>query len=214
MKLTLLISSFIALATFSANAVDISLPGSNIVGGQLSGANFNVATVGTLAATNNYPTLEAQAMTIDGLTTTKYLNFAEQNTGYVCSPSPGASNVTGIRFTTANDAPERDPSGYALYGTNAGAAGSAASLVFANYTLISSGALTLDTLRAATSTVSFSNAGNFSTYMLIFPDVRTPASANSMQIAEAVLTGTVVPEPSGAALGLAGGLLLMRRRRW
>ncbi|HEX2747726.1 MAG TPA: hypothetical protein VHM91_06995 [Verrucomicrobiales bacterium] len=221
MKLTLLAPFFVALVTISTHAADISVPGSTIVGGQLQGGTtFVVATVGTAATVNNYPGAETPAMAIDNLTGTKYLNFAETNTGYVCSPSPGVSNVTGIRFTTGNDSAERDPASYALYGTNAGAAGSAASLVFSNYTLISSGALslpgdfTIDDQRGVTSSISFTNAaGNFSTYMLIFPTVKDGASANSMQIAEAVLTGTVVPEPSGAALGLAGGLLLMRRRR-
>jgi hypothetical protein len=220
MKCILFAATVVLLANVSVQAVDISVPGSTIVGGQLSGASFNLASVGTVAATNNYPAAEAPALAIDNGTGTKYLNFAETNTGYVCSPSLGLSNVTGIRFTTGNDSAERDPASYSLYGTNAGAAGSAPSLVFANYTLISTGALalpgdfTIDDQRGVTTSISFANvAGNFSTYMLVFPTVKDGASANSMQIAEAVLTGTVVPEPSAATLGLAAGLFLVRRRR-
>ena len=45
------------------------------------------------------------------------LNFAKLNTGLSLKPTVGSTVVTGLRFTTANDAPERDPATYTLEGT-------------------------------------------------------------------------------------------------
>jgi hypothetical protein len=77
---------------------------------------------------------------------------------------------------------------------------------------------------------SFTNATAYTTYLLVFPTVKTPASANSMQIADAVLTnggtaistagttiggGQLIPEPASALLlGTASvSVLGLRRRR-
>ena len=50
---------------------------------------------------------------------------------------------------------------------------------------------------------SFSNSQGYTSYLLIFPSVKTIATNNdhnSMQIAEAQLFGTKVPEPTTLAL--------------
>src|SRR5690242_10728463 len=56
---------------------------------------------------------------IDDITTTKYLNFDKVNTGLITTPvTNGPSTlVSAIRFTTANDHPERDPLTVTLEGT-------------------------------------------------------------------------------------------------
>ena len=41
---------------------------------------------------------------------TKYLNFDKLNTGFTVTPTVGGTLVTGLSLTSANDAPERDPS--------------------------------------------------------------------------------------------------------
>jgi hypothetical protein len=64
-------------------------------------------------------------------------------------------------------------------------------------------------------TVNFANSTAYKSYMVIFPTVKGEPAANSMQIGEVELHGTVVPEPSAIALlGLSTlGVLSLRRRR-
>src|ERR1041384_5496223 len=65
-----------------------------------------------IASSSNSPGSEGVANAIDG-TTAKYLNRDLANdatpAGFVVTPSVGATRVTGISITSANDAPERDP---------------------------------------------------------------------------------------------------------
>jgi len=119
-------------------------------------------------------------------TLAKYLNFGEVNSGFIVTPSNGSSVVTGFQVTTANDATERDPTGWTLYGTNQAilstnnSNGSAES-----WTTIASGTLALPTNRNTLgSVVSFSNSTSYTSYRMVFTGVRNAAAANSMQIAE------------------------------
>ena len=60
--------------------------------------------------------------------------------------------------------------------------------------------------------LNFPNTAAFDTYKILFPEVKDAGAANSMQIAEVQLYGTLVPEPTSLAT-LSLGLLLMARRR-
>jgi len=100
--------------------------------------------------------------------------------------------VTGITFTTANDAVERDPVAFELYGSNDSIDGP--------YTLIASGDIvdfageTVWPRFTKTETpILFDNDVAYAHYQVLFPTVRNPGSANSMQIAEVELLGTVAP---------------------
>jgi hypothetical protein len=89
---------------------------------------------------------------------------------------PNVTVVTGLRFTTANDAIERDPMTFTLEGSMDPAG---------PWTLIASGNTGLDTARFATAPdVLFANSTAWRSYRLLFPTVRNAAGANSMQIAE------------------------------
>lgn len=168
---------------------------------------------------------------IDGLANTKYLNFGELNTGYILTVT-GTEIVNGLSLTTANDGMERDPASFSLWGSNTVTANATPGTVFSlsSFTpIVLDSPLSLPTTRlTAAPLVSFENTTPFSTYLLVFPTVRTTGSANSMQIAEAQLmtaggavpnTGTIaggqlIPEPgSMVLLGAAAGILAMRRRR-
>lgn len=136
---------------------------------------------------------------IDGLATTKYLNFGEQNSGIIVTPA-AASIVRSFVITTANDGVERDPASYALYGTNAAVVSTDNSTGTAeSWTLISQGTLALpDDRNTAGTAVNFSNATSYASYRLIFPAVKNAAAANSMQISEVQF----YPQPDAAGTGI------------
>ncbi len=140
---------------------DVTVPGDLIVGS----SNNNPGSEGVGNAIDNQPT--------------KYLNFDRLNTGFTVTPGVGDTIVTGLSLTSANDAPERDPSSYVLTGANDGV----------NYVAISSGAVPAFTARFQKRYVFFpDNTKSFKSYRLIFPTVAGPGG-NSMQISEVEFLG-------------------------
>ncbi len=139
-----------------------------------------------------WPAAELPALAFDGKSSTKFLHFKGEiaTTGVQVTPSIGATVVNELKFISANDAAERDPASFELYGSNAGIDGP--------YTLIASGSI-VDFAGAAawprltetTTPITFANTTAYKHYQVLFPTVRTPASANSMQIAEIELIGVM-----------------------
>jgi hypothetical protein len=136
----------------------------------------------------DWPGAETPDLATDDDTETKYLHFKGETepSGFQIEPASGASVVTGLTFTTANDAPERDPISYELSGSNESIDGP--------YELIASGDI-VDfaqeeewprfTMNATP--ITFDNGVAYKYYQVMFPAVRDPGSANSMQIAEVEL---------------------------
>jgi len=121
---------------------------------------------------------------IDGNAGTKYLNFGENNSGFFVVPSAGATIVTSFQLTTANDSDVRDPATWQLHGM----------APTGIWSLIGSGSVTLPTARGtAGPVVPVSNTNPYLAYRMTFPTVRNAGSANSMQVAEAQLFGTILP---------------------
>ena len=135
------------------------------------------------ATSANSPAAEGVANAIDNNPATKYLNFDTQSAGLTVSPATGESVVTGLRLTSANDAPERDPASYLLSGSNDGL----------NFTPIAQGALPDFPGRFATVVARFTNNLSYRHYRLLFPTVRNATAAVAMQIAEVEFLGTVGP---------------------
>jgi hypothetical protein len=166
-----------------------------------------------------YPTTERPLEAIDGLTTSssKYLNFAREGTGLIITPGQGPSIVTSFQVWTANDVAARDPSAYQIFGTNDPIISADNSDGTAeNWTMITSGTMTLPDLRnVAGDLISFSNGTAWRSYKIVFTDNKGPDSgANSIQFAELIFNGTIVPEPSSAGvLALACGAVGVGRRR-
>ncbi len=81
------------------------------------------------------PAARHPALAIDDNINTKFLHFKGENqpTGFQVTPMMGPTVVTGLTFTTANDAAERDPVPFELHGSNTSIDGP--------YTLIASGAI-------------------------------------------------------------------------
>jgi hypothetical protein len=133
------------------------------------------------ASSDNSPGSEGVANAIDNQPT-KYLNFDKVNTGLTVTPSVGATLVTGLNLTSANDAPERDPATYLLEGSNDGT----------NFIVISEGDVPAFADRFTTVNVSFDNGFGYKTYRLTFPTVSNVDGANSMQISEIEFLGTAL----------------------
>jgi|GEM_PF-459493 len=160
---------------FPAQLTDITKPGDLVYG---------------VPNDNDWPGVEAPPLAIDNSTGTKYLHFGGQSypTGFQVTPSAGKSVVVGLTFTTANDAAERDPISYELSGSNTSISGP--------WTLIASGEIT-DFKQAAawprftmnSTPIRFSNSTSYLHYQVMFPAVRSPGGANSMQIGEVELLG-------------------------
>ncbi|CAF1105332.1 unnamed protein product [Rotaria sordida] len=89
----------------------------------IAGGNSSSSTSGY--GTGNYPSNENPSNVFDDYVSTKYLNFgncgshdAGLRTGLYFILKRGPSIVTGLRFYTANDCPDRDPLTVTLEGSN------------------------------------------------------------------------------------------------
>ncbi|MGE5294228.1 MAG: hypothetical protein ACM3VT_05315 [Solirubrobacterales bacterium] len=71
-----------------------------------------------IVSSSSYPPAEGPANVLDGDPNTKYLNFGEVNSGFIVTPAVGVSLLDSFQITTANDAVERDPVVWMIYGTN------------------------------------------------------------------------------------------------
>jgi len=135
----------------------------------------------------DWPGAEAPPLAIDDDIHTKYLHFKgdTQTTGFQVTPAAGASVVTALTLTTANDVPGRDPIAFELYGSNG--------TIDGPYTLIARGDI-VDFAGASEwprytvneTPITFANHIAYSHYQLLFTAVRGPVggSVNSVQIAE------------------------------
>lgn len=175
--LAALICSTLGMANCLA-AVPLLAPGDAVIGIDVKGSRF--------------PAAESPEQIIDGLSTTKYLNFGEVGSGFIVTPG-GSTNILSFIITTANDSPERDPSNFQLYGTNDPITSEQHSQGLAeNWTLIDGFALDagsgyeLPSTRGTDGPLTFllSNSSFYNSYKMIFTDVKDSAAANSMQIAE------------------------------
>jgi len=137
-----------------------------------------------------WPGAETPPLSVDNNSGTKFLHFKGElePTGIQVTPAAGASIVTGLTFTTANDSPERDPISFELSGSNESIDGP--------YELIAAGDIVdfaqVDAWPRFTmneTEIAFDNAAVYKHYQVMFPTIRDAASANSMQIAEIELLG-------------------------
>ena len=161
---------------------------------------------------SDWPAAESPPNAIDDNVNTKYLHFKGYTgtTGFRVTPSVGKTTVTGLTFTTANDAPARDPAAYALSGSNVSINGP--------YTLIATGQI-VDFKQATewprfaknSTPIRFANNVAYDHYQLIFTAIRDPASVVHMQIAEVEFLGTL----SGSiASNIQGQMLNINASLW
>jgi len=180
-----------------------------LLGGMVQAAGLDITAPGDTVLgvpnDNDWPAAESPPLAIDDNTATKYLHFKgfTQPTGFQVTPSASQTIVVGVTFTTANDAVERDPVGFELYGSNVSINGP--------YTLIASGDIVDFSQTTAwprftmnETPILFDNDVAYDHYQVLFTAVRNPGSANSMQISEVELLGTSLislsPEPADGVM--------------
>ena len=103
--LTAVCTMLCVTATNFATAQEVYGPGDPVLAIDLDGDS-------------NFPPGEGPMNSTDQNSGTKYLNFGGRDTGIIVTPNSGSSTVQSIQFTSANDAEERDPTSFILYGTN------------------------------------------------------------------------------------------------
>ena len=158
--------------------VDVTLPGDAVEGVPNNGAN-----------SNGWPANETPPMAIDDDVNYKYLHFLgeTQPTGFQVTPSRGGTVVGEITLTTANDAPERDPISFMLYGSNVSINGP--------WTVIASGPVedfngetSWPRFTKNTTPIRFDNYTLYDHYQLLFTAVRNrPSASICVQIGEVEL---------------------------
>jgi hypothetical protein len=135
---------------------------------------------------SNHPGGEPPSALLDDNTGTKYLNFGRENSGFVVT-LPDPTILESFRIATANDAPERDPFSFHIWGTN-DPVPNGTSARFANWTSIDMGDMSAEIGPLGRLTYSpvidFTNGAAYTSYRVLFPTVRDSAGANSMQVAE------------------------------
>lgn len=167
---------------------------------------------------SRFPGAEGPANLIDGNPATKYLNFGRLNSGFIVTPASGPDAVRAFRIITANDAPERDPTTWQLFGTNEPIASQQNSQGDGeSWVLVDSGTVDLPAERGAfAAPVIVANDTAYSSYRMVFTGLKDAAAANSMQIAEIRFFNVAIPEPSSLLLlscSVISGLAGTRARR-
>jgi hypothetical protein len=186
--------------------------------GILAASDPTIAIDTDLVPNSNFPAAEGPANLLDGDSSTKYLNFGKVNAGFIVTPDFNyPSIVNSFTITTANDAPERDPGSWALYGSLDDITSDSNSRgLDESWTLIDSGNLSLTTDRLVTSgAIAVEQAVAYTSYRFVVSSLRDGVNANSVQFADVQFDGRVVPEPAAWVLALStlGALGFARFRR-
>jgi len=141
---------------------------------------------------SNFPGGEAPIFALDGDSTTKYLNFGQQNSGFIID-LPSAVTPQSLLLRSADDAPERDPTSWELYGFNGAVTETNNGRGFADaWVPIASGTDTglnalVEPARETFGTLqTFTNTTAYDSFRLVFPTVRDAGAANSLQVADVV----------------------------
>jgi hypothetical protein len=163
----------------------------------------------------DWPGGEYPALAIDNDITTKFLHFGGETgpTGIIVAPAVGPTIVQGLTLTTANDSPNRDPGSYEVYGSNGRFDGP--------WVLIASGDVVDFTqvdeyprfTKNATAMV-FDNTVGYTYYKVMFPTIRDASTANSMQIGEIELLGSLAPLWSDGFESYEAGTILNNVGGW
>jgi hypothetical protein len=184
---------WVSLTTASPNGCCMQVAEVELLG---TGAPVDVTQPGDalIPSSSNSPGSEGVANAIDNQQT-KYLNFDSRTpnnppSGFVVTPSIGASTVIGMSILTANDAPERDPKDVRLEGSNDD---TIASYNSGTWEVITEVTFPATTARFAKQEVYFPNQKSYKHYRWVSLSTQTPNGC-CMQVAEVELLAV----PQGA----------------
>ncbi|WP_299227019.1 HYR domain-containing protein [uncultured Psychroserpens sp.] len=139
----------------------------------------------TVFGSVNSPGGEGVQNVIDQNSATKYLDFnALDGIGFEVDLLGVAQTASSIEIVTANDAPERDPTAYEIFGSNNGT----------DYTSITTGTIPCVTDRFFSRTFSFNNTTAYSFYRINFTGFCGSSTIN--QIADVQLYGIIGTAPN------------------
>jgi hypothetical protein len=135
----------------------------------------------------DWPAAEYPGLAIDNDTATKFLHRKGGSipTGIQVTPSVGATVVTGLTLTTANDTPTRDPITFELSGSNTSIDGPYEVIASGNIVDFA-GATVWPRFTRNTTPITFNNTKSYTHYQLVFPTLRG-ATETLMQIADVEL---------------------------
>ncbi|MFO7870202.1 MAG: Ig-like domain-containing protein [Kiritimatiellia bacterium] len=142
---------------------------------------------GTISARGANGTSEGAPKAFDNSHTTKWLDFSPDTTNrsswiqYQYATN-ARQRVTEYALTSANDAPERDPSDWQLLGSNDGGT---------NWSIVDQRLGEVFSSRFQTNSYTCSNPGDWNIYRLQIDSVYNPGSANSVQLAELELNASL-----------------------
>ena len=137
------------------------------------------------------PSNERVHLAFDDNVNSKYLYFDRLNSGALVDFG-SARRVNKLGLTTANDAINRDPASFSLFGSNDNSSFT---------TIVSNRSLSPPTNRNTNyPDVTFTNNNSFRFYKIIFPTIRSFGGANSVQISEIRLAEEATPDDLTSSL--------------
>jgi alpha-tubulin suppressor-like RCC1 family protein len=193
----------------SATVATYANAANQVRGGWINSGNFTIGAVGTTNPGNNWPSGESPDKVVDANTTTKFLIYRNNNAGLILSPTNSNIVFNRLSLSTANDASERDPASYIIYGSATALSGTAGTNIsLAGLTELASGTITLpDNRTTGPTVVQFANTTAYASYIVAFPTVRSTTSNNLTQISEVQLSQGINPPLAVALAGARGGQL-------
>ncbi len=185
-------------------------------GEAITGPNDFIIAVDTdgIVSSSSHYAHEGSENILDGNSATKYLNFGGGGSGFIVTPAFAAATgimVQSFVITTANDAADRDPITWELYGTNDAIASADNSTGTAeNWTLIASGTIALPADRLTVGpVVSFESYDLYTSFKMLFPTVN---GSNLMQIADVAFYP--MPDAVGGNILAVGDAIIAIEQGW
>ena len=147
----------------------------------------------------NSPGAEGVQNVIDQNSNTKFLDFnAFDGIGFEVDLLGVAKTAIAMEFVTANDAPERDPTNYEVFGSNDGN----------SYTSIATGSLPCVSTRFFSRTFSFTNTNSYTYYRVNFTGTCGTSSINQIadiQLFESIGDSPVITCPANITMNNTAG---------